>query len=216
MNDFSSQSATPTFRPFPKIGDKAPDFSARTTLGELTLSDLRGQWAILFAHPADFTPVCTSEFIALAAAAPEFAAMDCALIGLSIDSVFSHLAWIEAIRAEFGVKIPFPIAEDPSMAVSRAYGMLDDASENSATIRAVYVIDPEGVIRAIQWYPPTVGRSVDELKRLLAALQLVTARPVLTPEGWRPGEPPIAPPPEIQRDFARLGPRWFLQEASAS
>ncbi|WP_025813177.1 peroxiredoxin, partial [Komagataeibacter kakiaceti] len=154
-----------------RIGDVAPDFQARTTKGEVRLSDFRGRWLVLFSHPADFTPVCTSEFIALARAADRFAALDCALLGLSVDSLYAHLAWLDAIQDRFGVEIPFPLVEDPSMAVARAYGMLDPTAQNSATVRATYVIDPAGTIRALLWYPMTVGRSVDELLRLVAALR---------------------------------------------
>lgn len=193
-----------------KIGDMAPDFVARTTQGELTLSNLRGHWVLLFSHPADFTPVCTSEFIAFAKAESQFRAMNCALVGLSIDSLPSHLAWVDAIRAQFGVVIPFPVLEDPSMVISRAYGMLDSTAQSSATVRAFYAIDPEGIVRAITWYPMTVGRSVSELLRLLAALQRVAEGDVLTPEGWTPGDDVISPAPQTQDAVANAGPAWFM------
>lgn len=195
----------------PKIGDVAPDFSARTTQGRLRLSDLRGRWVLLFSHPADFTPVCTSEFLAFAAAADRFQAMNCALLGLSVDSLSAHLAWVEAIRTQFGVTIPFPIIEDPSMAIARAYGMLDETAESSATVRAVQVIDPEGVIRAVVWYPMSVGRSVAELLRLVAALQKVTHENVLAPEGWMPGDDTVLPAVQTQQDAAAAGPAWFMR-----
>ncbi|MBB2177786.1 peroxiredoxin [Gluconacetobacter tumulicola] len=195
----------------PKIGDVAPDFSARTTQGRLRLSDLRGRWVLLFSHPADFTPVCTSEFLAFAAASDRFRAMNCALLGLSVDSLSAHLAWVEAIRAQFGVTIPFPIIEDPSMAIARAYGMLDETAESSATVRAVHAIDPEGVIRAVVWYPMSVGRSVAELLRLVTALQRVTADDVLTPEGWMPGDDTVLPAVQTQQDAAAAGPAWFMR-----
>lgn len=193
-----------------QIGDAAPDFVARTTQGELTLSALRGHWVVLFSHPADFTPVCTSEFIAFARAEPAFKALDCALVGLSVDSLPSHLAWVEAIRAQFGVTIPFPIIEDPSMVIARAYGMLDAAAESSVTVRAVYVIDPHGVVQAFTCYPPTVGRSVQELLRLVAALQTAAQEAVLLPEGWCPGEPTITPVLLTQQAVAQAGPAWFM------
>ncbi|MFT8675002.1 MAG: peroxiredoxin [Acetobacter sp.] len=207
----NSDSMTCTAEPVPRIGDKAPDFIARTTHGRLQLSKLRGHWVMLFAHPADFTPVCTSEFLAFAAAFERFQAADCALLGLSVDSLPAHLAWIEAIRAQFGVTIPFPIVEDPSMAVARAYGMLDQTAENSATVRAVHVIDPEGIIRAITWYPMSVGRSVTEMLRLLAALQKVSREDVLTPEGWRPGDDTVLPAVQTQQDAVAAGPAWFMR-----
>ncbi|MBB2160143.1 peroxiredoxin [Gluconacetobacter sacchari] len=195
----------------PKIGDAAPDFTARTTQGRLRLSDLRGRWVLLFSHPADFTPVCTSEFLAFAASFERFHALNCALLGLSVDSLSAHLAWVEAIRAQFGVTIPFPIIEDPSMAIARAYGMLDATAESSATVRAVHAIDPEGVIRAIIWYPMSVGRSVAEMLRLVAALQKVTTEDVLTPEGWMPGCDTVLPAVQTQRDAVAAGPAWFLR-----
>lgn len=195
----------------PKIGDEAPDFIARTTHGRLRLSDLRGHWVLLFSHPADFTPVCTSEFLAFATAFDQFQALDCALVGLSVDSLPAHLAWIEAIRAQFGVTIPFPIIEDPSMAIARAYGMLDLTAESSATVRTVHVIDPDGIIRAITWYPMSVGRSVAEMLRLLAALQKVSTEDVLTPEGWQPGHDTVLPAVQTQQDAAEAGPAWFMR-----
>ncbi|MGD7070196.1 peroxiredoxin [Acetobacter sp. AAB5] len=194
----------------PRIGDMAPDFMARTTQGMLTLSALRGQWVLLFSHPADFTPVCTSEFIAFAQAAAQFAAMNCALVGLSVDSLPAHLAWIEAIRERFDVRIPFPVVEDPSMAIARAYGMLDATARNSATVRSVYMIDPQGIVRATTCYPMTVGRSVAELLRLLAALQRVDEGDVLTPEGWTPGGNVVLPTAQTQDAVMQAGPSWFM------
>lgn len=194
-----------------RIGDRAPDFSARTTQGDLTLSDLRGQWVLLFSHPADFTPVCTSEFIALAKAADRFSALNCRLLGLSIDSLPSHLAWVEAIHSCFGVRIPFPLVEDPSMVVARAFGMLDQCAENSATIRGVYVIDPVGIVRAITWYPATVGRSVQELLRLVQSLQLVDSSDVMTPEGWQPGADVVRNGDLKEDAVLATGSAWFLQ-----
>ncbi|ASC05975.1 peroxiredoxin [Acetobacter pasteurianus] len=194
----------------PRIGDMAPDFMARTTQGMLTLSALRGQWVLLFSHPADFTPVCTSEFIAFAQAAAQFAAMNCALVGLSVDSLPAHLAWIEAIRERFDVRIPFPVVEDPSMAIARAYGMLDPTARNSATVRSVYMIDPQGIVRATTCYPMTVGRSVAELLRLLAALQRVDEGDVLTPEGWTPGGNVVLPTAQTQDAVMQAGPSWFM------
>ena len=145
-----------------RLGDEAPAFRARSTQGPVALDDFRGHWLLLFSHPADFTPVCTSEFIAMARAADAFARLDCRLLALSIDSLYAHLAWAKAIESEFKVKIPFPIVEDPSMAVAKAYGMLDEGAADTATVRASFFIDPTGIIRAMTWYPMNVGRSVDE------------------------------------------------------
>ncbi|QEH96200.1 peroxiredoxin [Gluconobacter thailandicus] len=194
-----------------RIGDEAPDFTARTTHGEFVLSSLRGRWVMLFAHPADFTPVCTSEFIALSKLEPVFRERDCVLLGLSADSLPAHLAWISAIEERFNVRVPFPIVEDPSMEVARAYGMIDLEAQNSATVRSVFFIDPTGIIRTIINYPASVGRSVAELQRVLCALQEVDRSNILTPEGWHPGEPAIAPPPQTQEAVQKAGPSWFLQ-----
>ena len=193
-----------------KIGDQAPIFRARTTMGEMSLDDFQGRWLVFFSHPADFTPVCTSEFVALAKASERFAALGCALLGLSVDSLYAHLAWVRAIRDLFGVLIPFPIVEDPSMAVGRAYGMIDDDATDSAAVRAAYFIDPAGVIRAMTWYPMNVGRSVEEMLRLLAALQRTQAQDVLAPEGWQPGQDLLLPPLQSQADQLDT-PDWFYR-----
>jgi peroxiredoxin 2/4 len=177
-----------------RIGDPAPEFSARTTMGDISLSQFRGKWLVFFSHPADFTPVCTTEFAGLAKAADQFAALDCALLGLSVDSLFSHIAWMRAIQDVFGVTIKFPVIEDPSMAIGRAFGMIDENAQDSAAIRSTYFIDPEGVIQAITTYPHNVGRSVDEMLRLVAALQRAAGDKVLTPEGWQPGDDVLLPP----------------------
>jgi peroxiredoxin (alkyl hydroperoxide reductase subunit C) len=179
----------------PLLYDPAPNFRARTTMGDRSLSDYRGRWLVFFSHPGDFTPVCTSEFIALARAAPRFSALQCELLALSVDSLLSHVAWLRSIREDFGVKVDFPIVEDPSMAIARAYGMIHPRAANAAAVRAVFVIDPDGVVRAITWYPLTTGRCVEELLRLVEALQTSDQHGVNTPEGWRPGDRVILPPP---------------------
>ena len=189
MNDTKAVAAQPI-----RIGETAPDFRARTTLGERSLSEYRGQWLILFSHPADFTPVCTTEFVALAKSAAAFEATGCALLGLSVDSIHSHIAWVTAIKHQFGVNVPFPIIEDPSMAIGRAYGMIDDAAADSAAVRSTYFIDPDGIIRAITTYPHNVGRSVSEMLRLLYALQTTQSGAGLAPEGWQPGDKLLAMP----------------------
>ncbi len=177
-----------------RIGDPAPDFQARTSMGEMRLSDYRGRWVLLFSHPADFTPVCTSEFVAFSRANDRFRALNCALVAVSIDSLYSHVAWVRAIRDSFGVTVSFPIVEDPSMVIGRAYGMLADDARDAATLRSTFFIDPEGVIRAMLSYPATIGRSVEELLRALAALQRVDNGEVVTPEGWKPGDDVLLPP----------------------
>lgn len=198
----------------PRIGDVAPDFRARSTRGEVSLSDYRGQWVIFFSHPADFTPVCSTEFVTLARRQAEFDALDCALLGLSVDSLYSHLAWVRALRDLFDVDIAFPIIEDPSMAIGRAYGMIDEHASDSMAMRSTFFIDPNGVIRAITTYPHTVGRSVDEMLRLLRALRKVEAKPVLTPEGWMEGQPLLALPPEDGVPETD-GADWFCRTCEA-
>jgi peroxiredoxin (alkyl hydroperoxide reductase subunit C) len=208
----TEQSLSAPGRPL-RIGDTAPDFTARTTQGARRLSDYRGQWLVFFSHPADFTPVCTTEFIGLQQAAERFAAMNCALLGLSVDSLYAHHAWLRAIQTGFGVAIGFPVVEDPSMAIGRAYGMIDEQAESSAAMRCTYFIDPEGVVRAITVYPHNVGRSVEEMLRLLAALQRADAGDVMTPEGWQPGAALLcAPDPE--QSPAADAPDWFCQKVA--
>lgn len=194
-----------------RIGDSAPDFEARTTQGSVKLSDYRGRWLVFFSHPADFTPVCTTEFVALARQQDRFAALDCALLGLSVDSLYAHLAWVRAIEDRFGVKIPFPVVEDPSMAVGHAFGMIDDHAADSAAMRTSYFIDPEGIIRATTCYPHNVGRSVDEMIRMLTALQLTDEKNVLTPEGWQPGDDVLEIPPRSADAISREED-WFCHE----
>jgi len=177
-------------------------------MGEKSLMDYRGKWLVFFAHPADFTPVCTTEFVALAKAADRFAALDCALLGLSVDSLYSHIAWAKAIEQAFGVTIPFPIAEDPSMVIGRAFGMADRNAADSSAIRSTYFIDPEGRVRAIMSYPHNVGRSVEEMLRIVTALQLAECRKVLLPEGWQPGDPVFSEPAVAITDTAD-GADWF-------
>lgn len=192
MSPDMEDAAQPT-RPV-RIGDPAPIFTARTTQGHVSLEQYRGRWLLFFSHPADFTPVCTSEFIALANAAPAFEAIDCALLGLSVDSLYSHVAWLRAISEFSGVEVPFPVVEDPSMAVGRAYGMLDADATDSAAVRATFFIDPEGIVQAINWYPMNVGRSIQEMLRTVQALQRGFKGDVMTPAGWRPGEDVLFPP----------------------
>ena len=181
--------------PAPAMGMKAPVFRARSTMGERSLDDYRGRWLVFFSHPADFTPVCTSEFVSFSKAFGRFQSLGCDLLALSIDSLFSHLAWARSIERRFAVRVPFPMLEDPSMAIARAYGMLPPGATSSATVRTTFVIDPDGIIRATLTYPMTVGRNVEEILRLVEALQVTEDADVLTPEGWRSGDPIIVAPP---------------------
>jgi peroxiredoxin 2/4 len=191
------------FRRPPSLHDSAPSFTTRTTFGERTLTDYRGRWLLFFSHPADFTPVCTSEFVAFAKAFPEFQRAGCELLGLSVDSLFAHLAWVRSIQAQFGITVPFPIAEDTGMRIARAYGMVDSSATSSATVRATFIIDPQGIIRSILWYPMTTGRNVAELLRVVQALQMSDAHDVLTPEGWLPGGAVIEPVPATVAEAER-------------
>jgi peroxiredoxin (alkyl hydroperoxide reductase subunit C) len=201
--------------PAPRIGEPAIPFRVRTTLGERSLADYRGRWLLLFSHPSDFTPVCTSEFIAFARAHPRFQALGCDLLGLSVDSLFAHLAWVRSIETEFGVAVPFPIAEDISMALARAYGMIHPGDTSTATVRGSFLIDPAGTIRMLSYYPMTTGRSVEELLRSLAALQESDASGLSTPAEWQPGQEGVLPPPLTVTDAAARSeagaPAWYYQ-----
>ena len=206
--------------PQARIDEIAPEFEARTTQGLINLSDYRGRWLLFFSHPADFTPVCTSEFVAFQKAKPDFDALNCDLLGLSVDSLYAHIAWVKDIEERFGVKITFPIIEDISMAISREYGMIHDGSQTTAAVRSVFFIDPEAYVRALIHYPMNVGRSVDELLRVLAALQQSDACHVATPEGWKPGDNAVLPPPldqaEADKRSAMNGGAWYLTHTEAS
>lgn len=182
----------------PRLNEPAPEFETRTTHGPRKLSDYKGQWLVLFSHPADFTPVCTTEFVAFSKAYPRFQAMNCELLGLSIDSNFAHIAWARNIEENFGVKVPFPIIEDLSMQVAHAYGMIQPGASDTSAVRATFFIDPESKLRAMVYYPMSNGRSIEEFLRLLEALQISDTHSVATPEAWKPGEKVIVPPPQTQ------------------
>ncbi len=179
----------------PRLGQPAPAFQAETTHGSIRLEDFRGSWLILFSHPADFTPVCTTEFVAFAQLAPELRTRNVELLGLSIDSTYSHIAWIRNIEERFGVKIPFPVIADLNKEVASLYGMVMPGESRTETSRCVFVIDPSGILRAMIYYPLTTGRNTEEILRLLDALQTTDAHGVATPANWRPGNKVIVPPP---------------------
>lgn len=178
------------------LGMQAPDFTATTTFGPLRLSDYKGKWVVLFSHPGDFTPVCTTEFIAFAQAEPQFAEQNAQLLGLSIDSNPSHLAWVYAIYLTTGVEIPFPVIADRTGEIARLYGMIAPDASKQETVRNVFLIDPQQKIRAILIYPLTNGRSIPEILRLLTALQTTDKYKVVTPANWQPGQPVLVPPPQ--------------------
>lgn len=184
----------------PRLNEPAPRFEATTTHGRRSLDDYRGRWLLLFSHPADFTPVCTSEFVAFAQAAERFQSLNCDLLGLSLDSNYAHLAWVQNIKEKFGVEVPFPVIEDVSMWIASMYGMIQPGASETHTVRASFLIDPEGVLRAMLYYPIGVGRSVEELLRMLAAVQVVDQHKVTTPEGWQPGDDVVVAPPETIAD----------------
>jgi peroxiredoxin (alkyl hydroperoxide reductase subunit C) len=185
-----------TTRGLPRINEPAPDFKVKTTHGERSLADYKGKWLILFSHPADFTPVCTTEFIAFAKAAETFKSMNCELLGLSIDSLYSHLAWTRNIQEKFAVHIPFPIIEDIKMEVASAYGMIHPGAADTQAVRATFFIDPKGTLRAMVYYPMSNGRSIQEFVRLLTAMQTSDKNAIATPEGWTHGCEVIVPPPK--------------------
>jgi peroxiredoxin 2/4 len=180
----------------PRLDESAPYFEGRSTQGPVKLSDYTGRWLVFFAHPADFTPVCASEMVAFAQHSAEFAALQCSLLALSVDSVYAHLAWLQSIREKFGVSIDFPIMEDVSMEISRRYEMIQPQNVRNADVRALFVIDPQSKVRAMLYYPAAVGRSVKEVLRLLQALQTTDRLDVVTPEGWSPGDSTVEPPPQ--------------------
>jgi peroxiredoxin (alkyl hydroperoxide reductase subunit C) len=187
----------------PMIGEKAPKFEASTTMGPIKFpKDYKDKWVIFFSHPADFTPVCTTEFMTFANMHEEFRSLNCELLGLSIDSTFSHIAWVRTIEEKIeykdlkNLKIGFPIVADLSMEVSKKYGMLQSATSATQTVRAVFIIDPKGIIRSILYYPMNNGRNMQEIKRLLIAMQTTDEHEVATPANWQPGDEVIVPPPK--------------------
>ena len=175
--------------------ETAPDFEAVTTHGPINLSDYKGEWVILFSHPADFTPVCTTEFMGFAKMNPELEKRGVKLIGLSVDSVHSHIAWVRNIEEKMGVSIPFPVIADLNMNVGTLYGMIHPGQSATAAVRCVFVIDPDQILRAMIYYPLSTGRNMDEILRLVDALQAADKYGIATPADWRPGDQAIVPPP---------------------
>ncbi|MBD3405813.1 MAG: peroxiredoxin [Candidatus Lokiarchaeota archaeon] len=181
------------------IGEQVPDFETNTTHGHIKFSEwAKDSWVILFSHPADFTPVCTTEFIGFSEIHPELKKRNVKLIGLSIDSVYSHIAWVRTIKEKMGVDIPFPIIEDLSMDVAKKYGMLHPAQSSTSAVRAVFFIDPEFKLRALIYYPLSNGRSMSEILRIIDAFQTSDKHGVATPANWEPGKEVIVPPPKTQ------------------
>jgi len=184
----------------PRIGEKAPSFEAVTTQGNIKFpGDYAGSWVILFSHPADFTPVCTSEFMTFASMEEQFANVNCKLVGLSVDGLYSHIAWLRTIKEKIeykgmkDVEVKFPLIEDITMEVAKKYGMIQPGESNTKAVRAVFIIDPKGVVRTIIYYPLSLGRNFDELYRAVVALQTADEFSVATPADWRPGDDVIVP-----------------------
>ena len=182
----------------PRLGEPAPAFEAITTQGTVKLEDFKGSWLILFSHPADFTPVCTTEFIAFAEIYPELKKRGAELLGLSVDSTSSHIAWVRNVEEKVGVKIPFPIIADLNKEVATAYGMVHPGQSTTATVRCVFIIDPNQIVRTMLYYPLTTGRNMDEIIRIIDALQTSDENKVATPANWRPGDMVVVPPPSTQ------------------
>jgi len=181
----------------PQLNGPAPDFEADTTQGRIKLSEWNAdKWVLLFSHPADFTPVCTTEFIAFTKRYQDFKKRNVALLGNSVDSLYSHIAWVRNIKEKFDVEVPFPIIADLDMKVSRLYGMIHQPSSNTAAVRAVFFIDPKRTVRAMIYYPLNVGRNMDEIVRAIDGLQMVDERGLAAPANWKPGESAIVPPPK--------------------
>ncbi|WP_019671513.1 peroxiredoxin [Eudoraea adriatica] len=187
--------------PMPRIGDKAPDFRAVTTQGNINFpEDYKGSWVILFSHPADFTPVCTSEFMTFAKLEGKFGKANCKLVGLSIDGLYSHIAWLRTIKEKIefrdmkNIEVKFPLIEDITMDIAKKYGMIQPGESKTQAVRAVFFIDPDGFIRAIIYYPLSLGRNFDEIYRALIAMQTADEFSVATPADWQPGDDVIVPP----------------------
>ncbi len=201
----------------PKIGDRAPDFQANSSKGPISLKDYKGKWVVLFSHPADFTPVCTTEFIEFARRYEEFEQRNAQLVGLSIDSVYSHIAWLLQMEKIYGVEVKFPVIADLNMNVANLYGLIHEKASATSTVRAVFFIDPEGVVRALIYYPASTGRNISEILRVLDSLTYADSFMIATPADWKAGDDVIVPQPAtLQAAKDRLKDKnlqvkdWFL------
>lgn len=190
-----------TFTTMPRIGDTAPSFEAVSTQGPIKFpGDFKDKWVVLFSHPADFTPVCTSEFMTFAKMEDDFKKLNTQLIGLSVDGLYSHIAWLRTIKEKIefrgwkNVEVKFPLIEDITMEVAKKYGMIQPGESHTKAVRAVFFIDPLAKIRAIIYYPLSLGRNFEELKRVLIGLQTADKFSIATPADWKPGEDVIVPP----------------------
>jgi peroxiredoxin 2/4 len=197
--------STETEGRIPRINEPAPEFQAKSTHGVIKLSDYtsKGKYVLLFSHPADFTPVCTTEFVEFARRSDEFEALNVQLIGVSVDSVFSHIAWVRDIEQIAGVKVTFPVIADLDTKVAQAYGLIHNLASDTSPVRAVFAIDPRQNVRAIVYYPQQLGRNIDELIRIFQGLQTVDANSVSVPANWHPGDDVIVPAPATVEDAAK-------------
>jgi peroxiredoxin (alkyl hydroperoxide reductase subunit C) len=184
----------------PRIGEKSPEFKAVTTQGNINFpQDYEGKWVVFFSHPADFTPVCTSEFMTFASMADQFKEANCELLGLSIDGLYSHIAWLRTIKEKIeykgmkDIEVKFPLIEDITMEISKKYGMIMDGESSTKAVRAVFFVDPKGIIRTIIYYPLSIGRNFQEIYRVILALQTADAFDVACPADWQPGDDVIVP-----------------------
>jgi peroxiredoxin (alkyl hydroperoxide reductase subunit C) len=199
----STAATQETANSLPRINDPAPDFEAKSTQGPLKLSDYKGKWVILFSHPADFTPVCTTEFVEFARRSDEFKERGAQLVGLSVDSVPAHIAWVRNIEGHFGVKIDFPVIADLDTKVAQKYGLIHPSASETATVRAVFIIDPQQKVRALIYYPMSLGRNIDEVLRALDALQTADENACATPANWQKGDKVVVPPPQTIDDASK-------------
>lgn len=191
----------------PLLGDKAPAFRARSTKGYINFpKDYKGNWVVFFSHPADFTPVCTTEFMTFEAMKEDFSKINTKLLGLSVDSVNAHIAWLKSIKESIdydgmsNVDVDFPVLDDYSQSIARKYGMIQPGTDNTKTVRAVFIIDPQSIIRAVLYYPQTTGRNIDEIKRIIVALQTTDKFNVVTPANWEVGDEVIITPPSTKEE----------------
>ena len=196
----------------PLIGDIAPEFYASTTNGHIYFPhDFKGKWILFFSHPSDFTPVCTTEFVAFQRSISDFEKLNTNLIGLSVGALSSHLAWFDAIeKMKDGIKITFPLIDDLNMKIARLYGMIQENASDTHAVRAVFIIDPKTIIRAILFYPATLGRNIEEIKRMLIALQTADKFNIATPANWSVGNDVLVPAPNTATKMRKNKEPWFL------
>jgi peroxiredoxin (alkyl hydroperoxide reductase subunit C) len=205
----------------PRLNEPAPQFAATSTHGPIKLADYKGKWVVLFSHPADFTPVCTTEFAAFAERFGDFEKRGVQLIGVSIDSIYSHIHWVRDIEQKFGVQIKFPVIADLDMKVAHAYGMIHPGASSTATVRCVFFIDPNQNVRAMIYYPLSSGRNIDEVLRVVDSLQVNTEKGLATPVNWKPGEKCIIPAPVTTSDAEKRmkegheSKDWYLSKKNA-